>query len=35
MKPQLERVLPFSQFAEAHRLSQAGHARGKTVLTIR
>ena len=35
IKPQVERVLPFSQFAEAHRLSQAGHARGKTVLTIR
>ena len=35
LKPQVERVLPFSQFAEAHRLSQAGHARGKTVLTIR
>ncbi len=34
VKPQVERVLPFSQFAEAHRLSQAGHARGKTVLTI-
>ena len=35
VKPQVERVLPFSQFAEAHRLSQVGHARGKTVLKIR
>ena len=35
LKPQVERVLPFAEFAEAHRLSQAGHARGKTVLAIR
>ena len=35
VKPQVERVLPFSEFAEAHRLSQVGHARGKTVLKIR
>ena len=35
VKPQVERVLPFAQFSEAHQTSQAGHARGKTVLKIR
>ena len=28
----VERTFPFSQAAEAHRLSQEGHVRGKLVL---
>lgn len=35
LKPMVERVLPFSDFVAAHRLSEQGHARGKTVLRIR
>jgi NADPH:quinone reductase-like Zn-dependent oxidoreductase len=35
IKPVVERVLPFAQFAEAQRLSETGHARGKTVLAVR
>ncbi|WP_210484083.1 NADP-dependent oxidoreductase [Microvirga antarctica] len=31
----LSRALPFDAFAEAHRLSDSGHARGKIVLAIR
>jgi NADPH:quinone reductase-like Zn-dependent oxidoreductase len=30
----LEAVLPWTEAAQAHRLSQAGHARGKIVLTV-
>lgn len=35
IKPAVERVLPFNEFAEAQRLSELGHARGKTVLRLR
>jgi len=35
IKPIVERLLPFSAFAEAQRLSERGHARGKTVLQVR
>lgn len=35
MMPIVEHVLPFSDFAAAQRLSEQGHARGKTVLQIR
>jgi hypothetical protein len=31
----VERILPFSDFVAAHRFSERGHARGKTVLRIR
>jgi NADPH:quinone reductase-like Zn-dependent oxidoreductase len=34
-KPIIERILPFSDFVAAHRFSEQGHARGKTVLRIR
>jgi NADPH:quinone reductase len=32
VKPQIERILPMSQAAEAHRLTEAGDVRGKIVL---
>jgi NADPH:quinone reductase-like Zn-dependent oxidoreductase len=32
VKPQIERVLPLSQAAEAHRLTESGEVRGKIVL---
>lgn len=35
IKSVVERVLPFGDFAEAQRLSELGHARGKTVLRLR
>ena len=35
LRSTLERELPFDAFAEAHRLSDSGHVRGKIVLTIR
>ncbi|MEJ2433444.1 MAG: zinc-binding dehydrogenase, partial [Pseudolabrys sp.] len=35
IKPVVERVLPFADFVAAHRLSEQGHARGKTVLQVR
>lgn len=35
LKPLVEHVLPFADFAAAQRLSEQGHARGKTVLEIR
>ncbi|MDF2808984.1 MAG: hypothetical protein K0S56_15 [Microvirga sp.] len=35
IRPTVERILPFSDYAEAHRLSDQGHARGKIVLTVR
>lgn len=35
LKPVVTRVLPLAQAAEAHRASDAGHARGKTVLSVR
>jgi NADPH:quinone reductase-like Zn-dependent oxidoreductase len=33
LRPIVERTLPFTAAAEAHRLSESGHARGKLVLT--
>jgi NADPH:quinone reductase-like Zn-dependent oxidoreductase len=35
LKPTLTRVLPLEQAAEAHRLSETGHTRGKMVLKIK
>ncbi|MDP1907561.1 MAG: NADP-dependent oxidoreductase [Hyphomicrobium sp.] len=35
IKSVVERTLPFNEFAEAQRLSELGHARGKTVLKVR
>ena len=35
LRPTVNRVLPLAQAAEAHRLLDAGHARGKTVLVVR
>jgi NADPH:quinone reductase-like Zn-dependent oxidoreductase len=34
LKPCVEHVLPLSDFAKAQQLSETGHARGKTVLTV-
>lgn len=34
VKPLVAKVLPFDEFAEAHRLSERGHGRGKVVLNI-
>jgi NADPH:quinone reductase-like Zn-dependent oxidoreductase len=34
LRPVVDRVLPFSDFAQAHALSEQGHARGKIVLAI-
>lgn len=35
IRPSVEQVLPFEAFAEAQRLSDSGHVRGKIVLTVR
>jgi len=35
LKPVVETVLPLSDARRAHELNETGHARGKTVLTIR
>ena len=35
IRPVVERVFPLEQIAEAHRLSEAGHVRGKLVIKIR
>ena len=35
VKPIVEHILPFSDFVAAHRFSEQGHARGKTVLLVR
>jgi NADPH:quinone reductase-like Zn-dependent oxidoreductase len=35
LRPVVEKVFPLEQIAEAHRLSQAGHVRGKLVIRIR
>ena len=35
VKPFVGKILAFDEFAEAHRLSERGHGRGKLVLTIR
>jgi NADPH:quinone reductase-like Zn-dependent oxidoreductase len=34
LKPCVEHVLSLSDFAKAQQLSETGHARGKTVLTV-
>jgi NADPH:quinone reductase-like Zn-dependent oxidoreductase len=34
LKPCVEHVLPLSDFAKAQQMSETGHARGKTVLTL-
>jgi NADPH:quinone reductase-like Zn-dependent oxidoreductase len=34
LKPCVEHVLPISDFAKAHQISETGHARGKSVLTL-
>lgn len=34
LKPHIHHVLPLADFAKAQTLSQGGHARGKTVLTL-
>jgi NADPH:quinone reductase-like Zn-dependent oxidoreductase len=34
LRPVIEKVFSLEQLAEAHRLSQAGHVRGKLVLSI-
>lgn len=35
LQPVIERVLPLEQIAEAHRISEAGHVRGKLVVRVR
>lgn len=35
IRPTIEKVLPFEAFAEAQRLSDSGHVRGKIVLAVR
>ncbi len=35
IQPQVWKVLPLSEAVQAHRLSEAGHARGKIVLQVR
>jgi alcohol dehydrogenase len=35
IRPIVERVFALEQIAEAHRLSEAGHVRGKLVIRIR
>jgi NADPH:quinone reductase-like Zn-dependent oxidoreductase len=35
IRPMVERVFALEQIAEAHRLSEAGHVRGKLVIRIR
>lgn len=34
IRPVIERVFPLEQIAEAHRLSQTGHVRGKIVISL-
>jgi NADPH:quinone reductase-like Zn-dependent oxidoreductase len=34
IKPMIEKVFPLEQIAEAHRLSETGHVRGKLVLSV-
>jgi NADPH:quinone reductase-like Zn-dependent oxidoreductase len=35
LRPVIEKVFPLDQIAEAHRLSEAGHVKGKLVISIR
>jgi NADPH:quinone reductase-like Zn-dependent oxidoreductase len=34
IRPVMERTFPLDEIAEAHRLSEAGHVRGKLVVKI-
>jgi NADPH:quinone reductase-like Zn-dependent oxidoreductase len=34
VRPVIERVFPLEEIAEAHRLSEAGHVRGKLVVKV-
>jgi NADPH:quinone reductase-like Zn-dependent oxidoreductase len=34
IKPVIEKIFPLEEIAEAHRLSEAGHVRGKLVLSV-
>ena len=34
IRKKIEKVFPLEQIAEAHRLSEAGHVRGKLVISI-
>jgi len=34
VRPVIEKVFPLEQVGEAHRLSEAGHVRGKIVLKV-
>jgi NADPH:quinone reductase-like Zn-dependent oxidoreductase len=34
LRPVIEKVFPLEQIAEAHRVSEAGHVRGKLVVKI-
>jgi NADPH:quinone reductase-like Zn-dependent oxidoreductase len=34
IRPVIEKIFPMEQMAEAHRLSEAGHVRGKIVVKI-
>ena len=35
VRPRIEKAFAMEQIAEAHRLSEAGHVRGKLVIRIR
>jgi NADPH:quinone reductase-like Zn-dependent oxidoreductase len=34
LRPVIEKIFPLEEIAEAHRLSEAGHVRGKLVITV-
>ena len=34
LRPVIEKVFPLEQIAEAHRVSETGHVRGKLVIQI-
>ncbi len=34
IRPVIEKVFPLEQIAEAHRLSETGHVRGKLVVRV-
>ena len=34
LRPVIEKIFPLEQIAEAHRLSESGHVRGKLVITV-
>jgi len=35
VRPEISRTLPLAEVAEAHRMSESGHTRGKIVLAVR